>query len=208
MRLGRLWLTLVALMLVTGCGTRVAGTLAPQGARGESKAARTALLAPEAWVFACRNLPGYPDTVLGVAPTNIPGRLPSDPPLALHPELLLLGVTGGAITETDPDGNVEAYLYPFELFPAGSRFRKYAVTGALLCADVNASGVGAPLQLHATGLVFAGRALANTEEARNLPFTRYGARLVIGETDRATWINGLHLMLPGKGEVWLSHAAR
>lgn len=191
-------------LLVAGCGFNGHSPTSPVRARSGSATARAAAFTPDAWVFRCRNLGSYPDTTLGLAPTDLPGDTAA---VAFHPELILKGLTGHAITETDAEGNVEAYLYPFELFPAGSRFHKYGVTGTLLCADVNGSGVGALFQLHTNNtLAFAGQLLPNTEEARNLTFRKYGAQLVVGETDGLSWITGIHLTLPGKQEVWLSHA--
>jgi len=206
------WILMCVLLLCAGCGDDVPRQ-ALQPARpatstecGHNSAASLQASGPEAWVFRCKNLGSYPDTTIGLAPTNIPGSAVPD---TLHPELIVHSLTGVAITEVDAEGNVEAYLYTFELFPPGSKFHKYGVTGTLLCADVNGSGFGPRFQLHTNNtLAFAGTALGRTEEARNLSFRKYGAQLVVGETDNAIWINGLHMTLPGKqGEVWLSHAA-
>jgi len=119
----------------------------------------------------------------------------------------LLKYAEGTLAEVEENGSIETYLYPFTLFPDGSRFAKFQIKGTLLCADYNASGFGALFQLHTENtLSFAGQPLGITEEARNKEYRKFGARLVVGETDSTSYINGIHLMLPGKGEVWLSHA--
>lgn len=104
------------------------------------------------------------------------------------------------------------YQYPGILFPDGSKYDRFQLRWGRLCADL--AGCGAfPFTFPNDNLYFVwhGEQLPILDTTRNFSTKWHGATLTIYEVisrHRYAEINGVHMELPGQGEVWLSRVVQ
>lgn len=148
-----------------------------------------------AYLVRFHGFPDIPDHIVGMYPfdQNVPV---SDPEFTF---------AGGVAKFGGLDG--ESYTYgPFVLFPAGSKYDRYQLTGFILCADL-APGTPVPVHFQTDGkLAWHGVPIPVFDDQHwGYQAPRWnGATLTVTEVLPGE-VSGAHLELPGKREVWISH---